>query len=239
MELSPGFRSCLEALSQSASVSARPWSAAPPGPRSPRHKRSAGAAVTLATAHSVDLTSSQQLPDGGAHSPRENGGHAAAFGSHAASGRGHEAASGGHSHSHHGHHGHHHAVPAAAKAVTSEEHRLTGHVGSVLCARVYRGRLLFSSSTDGSLKVGVSRCSGLGIGAAPAADQTVALVELRSQEGPLLARTTDHQSRTITSTAFYALRVWDLETCKNVGCCVPPGRLRIFRVQGCAEVAAG
>ena len=34
----------------------------------------------------------------------------------------------------------------------AEEHRLTGHTGSVLCLRMYQGRTLFSGSTDGSLK---------------------------------------------------------------------------------------
>jgi hypothetical protein len=45
------------------------------------------------------------------------------------------------------------AGAAAPKAVTTEEHQLTGHSGSVLCARVYCGHLLFSGSVDGTLKV--------------------------------------------------------------------------------------
>jgi hypothetical protein len=44
---------------------------------------------------------------------------------------------------------------AAPKAVMTEEHQLTGHRGSVLCARVSRGRLLFSGSVDGTVKVGL------------------------------------------------------------------------------------
>lgn len=47
------------------------------------------------------------------------------------------------------------SVGVPPKAVTAEEHQLTGHAGSVLCARVFRGRLLFSGSVDGTLKVGV------------------------------------------------------------------------------------
>ena len=39
----------------------------------------------------------------------------------------------------------------------AEEHRLTGHNGSVLCARVFRGRLLFSGSVDGTVKVSLRR----------------------------------------------------------------------------------
>lgn len=44
----------------------------------------------------------------------------------------------------------------APKVVRAEEHQLTGHEGSVLCARVFRGRLLFSGSVDGTLKVWVA-----------------------------------------------------------------------------------
>lgn len=135
-------------------MSARPWSSNGLLPRSPQDKRAANAAVTLATALSVPADDGQHVPNGspfgGNH---ENDGHAAG-GSHTAAN--------GHGHSHrHGHaHGHtHSATQAAAKAVTAEEHRLTGHRGSVLCARVYRGQLLFSGSTDGSLKVQKKFCN--------------------------------------------------------------------------------
>ena len=37
----------------------------------------------------------------------------------------------------------------------TEEHQLTGHGGSVLCARVFRGHLLFSGSVDGTVKVSI------------------------------------------------------------------------------------
>ena len=49
-----------------------------------------------------------------------------------------------------------------------EEHQLTGHDGSVLCARVFRGRLLFSGSVDGTVKVGL-QCHTVAVGSRKAA----------------------------------------------------------------------
>jgi CXCXC repeat len=115
----------------------------------------------------------------------------------------------------------------------TEEHRLTGHGGSVLCVRVFRGRLLFSGSVDGTVKVSLRSCLTLG-GAGHVRKQRPDSHACSALELYSLERVHCKSPGRCTAERQQLLQVWDLETCKCVGTL-----LRAAKPVAHLELAAG